>query len=183
MSANTNSQQKAGKSTQEHQNIQFFAVLKSEENHATDVVSPYFETLTQAEAFLKTVENIYENAFIAQFASFNRDPEEQDRLLSLIVKERAVSYETMLNDVITWFFVTRPVQKGNQLFRGIPISANFRAKAEANRWLAECGFDDAYILWHSMECYPTGRAATEADIFDGKCPATAISYQVETLRA
>jgi len=147
--------------------------------NVTDAISPRFETKKQAETFLNSVADRYKDAFVGLYTSLTRDPEERAKLSALIVKECVMSSDTAFNDVVTWFFVTRPVQKGNQLFRGIPISANFRTKDEANRWLAECGHDDAYIVWQSMEYYPDGRAATEADIFSGECPAKAICYMSE----
>jgi len=78
--------QNQGQATTEVQNITFFMVLESETVNAT-VLSPRFETLSQAQAFLESIESIYEDAFIAQFEFFRQDPEERDRLSSLIVKE------------------------------------------------------------------------------------------------
>lgn len=92
------------------------------------------------------------------------------------------SYDFFEN-FITWFLVTRPVQEGNKLYRGIPVSANFRTKSEAECWLSKCGLDDAYILCHSIICNLEDREATEASIFNGECPAMSICYKIENLQA
>jgi len=76
----------SGQNAQEAQNITFFMVLESE-SVGSDVLSPRFETLSQAQAFLEAIESIYTDAFIAQFEFFRRDPEERARLSASIVKE------------------------------------------------------------------------------------------------
>jgi len=78
--------QNQGQNAPETQNIQFFMILNTV-GRMTDAISPRFETKNQADEYLKSVIDRYENAFVGLYTSLTRNLEERARLASLIVKE------------------------------------------------------------------------------------------------
>jgi len=87
---------------------------------------------------------------------------------------------SIFNDVLTWFFVTKPVIHDGQKYNGKPLSPNFRTLQEANFFRSKNGLHDLVICQQSLFIRNEGRRMEmEAILFDGKIPRTAIGYMPE----
>lgn len=91
---------------------------------------------------------------------------------------------SILNDVLTWFFVTKPVIRDGQKYNGKPLSSNFRTLQEANLFRSENELHDLVICQQTFFIEnEEQRAKLDAILFDGQGIGKPIGYMPESLSA